>query len=1099
MSWQLAIGTPGQATLWGLNIVVHATLLAATSLLISLLLRRSAAMRYWVLCFGLAIVSVSPATSALIQATGSSWVRISSVPDSRSVASTLNSEIQYLQERANQPNEVDQPVIESIIETQTVRFQNERKVLNVLKGADRDGRSAPVPEQTSSDPPLDWLWVSLRWLSAPLLFIWLAGAVIHMVRMIVAWIRLSRILRAAKPISNERLKIEFDHACSIVGCRRDRRPQLVSSNAVSGPIAAGILYGKVVLPESLILQVEPESLTNVLVHEVAHVVRHDHIVVLLQNIVSAIYWPHPLVRILNRELAKAREEVCDNFVLVTTEAPTYSRTLLSLAQLLQHSCVIPGSVGFFTDRWKLEHRIAGLLDNNRNRSTILKKRNWLLLLATFTLVVWLTCVGTITTATSQTIQDRAYAEEVGQETTDLNSIELQVTDMDDKAISGAQASALLWDGTWNELPISDETDEAGKATLSSLPTNKYMAVIVKAAGFAPTCSASELGKQEKRTLHLKLSKPVTSKIQVRDDKGRPVRGAMLSLLVVNDKGGGSLATRFGSKTPYGTTLPMSDDDGNIVLNDLPIGASVSVTVLHPDWVQTKVQDMIASEGQIGSAYLKSGDTMQVNLIRDETVPALSATELFNLNAMPNEADRKTIPSVYHLFPAIDDQIHATVERLDHHAIRLQAKNDEIIVTPYIDQSDERFTEILSRPVDGKRSIDFLVRRARSFQCKLVGDLSLLNDKSYVSGSTENKGPNAPVKIGSRNEFISCSIVEPSKDGRFTLKLPNGRACIDIQVPGAKVTPSRFEFMVEPDKEPIIPEFRIEKMEKLRGRTVDAKGNPVPNAVVRFYHGMWGTDYQRSNDQGEFQLDTEGQLFAKEKPPELSICRVMAFEPKGTRAGMVEINPKTFDDHSTMTVVMEDRSPTWVVDQIQQLLDRWQTEEMRKLLERLAGEIQAQKKAFAAGDYGQVPPNLSEGEWLQSECKSLDEMRGKFVLLDFWFIGCGPCAADMPSLKLVRELFGGADFEIVGVHSKTASAESVRQYIQQNGVKYPTIIDTPEETISRRFRELGVTGFPSYILLDREGKILHNDNLTMSPSLRDFKVEVIYSALRSARE
>lgn len=686
-----------------------------------------------------------------------------------------------------------------------------------------------------------------------------------------------------------------------------------------------------------------------------------------------------------------------------------------------------------------------------------------------------------------------------QEPTDLNSIELHATDMDGKAISGAQASALLWDGTWNELPIRDVTDGAGNATLAGLPANKYMAVIVKAAGFAPTCSASEFAKQEKRSLHVKLAKPVTSKINVRDDKGRPVRGAMLSLLVVNDKGGGSLATRFGSKTPYGTTLPISDDDGNIVLNDLPIGASVSVTVLHPDWVQAKVQDLIASEGQIGSAYLKSGDTMQVNLIRDETLPALPVTELFNLTAMPNRADFKTIPYVYHLFDAIDDQFHATVERLDLESIQLRANNDEIIITPYIDRSDERFTEILSQPVDGKRSIDFLVRKARSFQCKLVGDLSLLNDESYVSGSTENKGPNAPVKIGSRNEFIGCSFVELTKDGRFTVKLPNGRACIEVQVPGAKVTPSRFEFTVEPDKEPIIPEFRIEKLEKLRGSTVDAEGNPIRNAVVRFYHGMWGTDYRRSNDQGEFELDTEGELIAKAKPAESSICSVMAFEPNGTRAGIVEIDPKTFDDRSAITVVMKDRSPNWVVDQIQQLLDHGQTDKIRKFRERWTGEIQTQRKAFAAGDSGQVPPNLSEGEWLQSECKSLDELRGKFVLLDFWFIGCGPCAADMPSLKLARELFGGADFEIVGVHASADSTENVLQYIQQNGVKYPTVVDTHEESISRRFRELGVTGFPSYILLDREGKITHNDHLSLSPSLRGFKVEVIYSALRSARE
>ena len=50
--------------------------------------------------------------------------------------------------------------------------------------------------------------------------------------------------------------------------------------------------------------------------------------------------------------------------------------------------------------------------------------------------------------------------------TDLNSIELLVTDMYGKAISGAQASALLWDGTWNELTIRHETDGAGRATLA---------------------------------------------------------------------------------------------------------------------------------------------------------------------------------------------------------------------------------------------------------------------------------------------------------------------------------------------------------------------------------------------------------------------------------------------------------------------------------------------------------------------------------------------------------------------------------------------------------------------------------------------------------
>ena len=180
-----------------------------------------------------------------------------------------------------------------------------------------------------------------------------------------------------------------------------RRPRLVASDTVSGPIAAGIFGGTVVLPRNLVDQVDAADLADVLVHEVAHVVRRDQIVVLLQNLVAALYWPHPLVKKLNRELAKAREEVCDNFVLAGTEAPAYSRTLLGLAELVQQPTTMHGSVGFFTDRWKLEHRVAGLLDEDRDRQTILSKRGWAFVLALTLGLVTAISVGTITIATAQ--------------------------------------------------------------------------------------------------------------------------------------------------------------------------------------------------------------------------------------------------------------------------------------------------------------------------------------------------------------------------------------------------------------------------------------------------------------------------------------------------------------------------------------------------------------------------------------------------------------------------------------------------------------------------------------------------------------------------
>src|SRR5439155_19580582 len=76
---------------------------------------------------------------------------------------------------------------------------------------------------------------------------------------------------------------------------------------------------------------------------------------------------HPLVHYLTRRRARAREEICDTYVVRHGDRCAYARTLLTLAT---RGASGPFAAAALSDgHWKLEDRVAGLLDPGRNLMT----------------------------------------------------------------------------------------------------------------------------------------------------------------------------------------------------------------------------------------------------------------------------------------------------------------------------------------------------------------------------------------------------------------------------------------------------------------------------------------------------------------------------------------------------------------------------------------------------------------------------------------------------------------------------------------------------------------------------------------------------------
>ena len=144
-----------------------------------------------------------------------------------------------------------------------------------------------------------------------------------------------------------------------------RLPRFATSRTLGGPIAIGIFRPQVVLPESMVMTLSPDQVREVLLHECAHIIRRDAVVGVLQRLAEMLFWLHPLVHLLNRKLTLAREEVCDNHVLLRSDGRSFGQTLLQLSEIMVRTGMRPAALGLFEPRWPLEERVAGLLDTRR--------------------------------------------------------------------------------------------------------------------------------------------------------------------------------------------------------------------------------------------------------------------------------------------------------------------------------------------------------------------------------------------------------------------------------------------------------------------------------------------------------------------------------------------------------------------------------------------------------------------------------------------------------------------------------------------------------------------------------------------------------------
>lgn len=115
--------------------------------------------------------------------------------------------------------------------------------------------------------------------------------------------------------------------------------------------------------------------------------------------------------------------------------------------------------------------------------------------------------------------------------------------------------------------------------------------------------------------------------------------------------------------------------------------------------------------------------------------------------------------------------------------------------------------------------------------------------------------------------------------------------------------------------------------------------------------------------------------------------------------------------------------------------------------------------------GQTAPDFTLND-LAGKPVSLDALRGKVVIVNFWATWCPPCRAEMPSMELLHRELADEGLVMLAVNVERDGRQTVPKFLAASPHSFPILIDEKEE-IQKRY---GVYKFPESYVIRKDGVI-----------------------------
>lgn len=232
-------------------------------------------------------------------------------------------------------------------------------------------------------------WVSLSfwqqasgWLEArhpALVALWLLGLGFFLLRFAGGFYGVMLLRRRATRVLDARWPQRLDELAARLG--QTRPVALLESALVRVPLTLGWLKPLILLPVGLVNQLAPAEVEAILAHELAHVVRRDWLLNLLQSLVETLFYFHPAVWWLSGVARAERENCCDDLaVTLTGDRLAYAKALVRIQEMSRLAPPAPaltlaaaGAAPASRRPSPLLARIQRILDQQHKKSQLMEK------------------------------------------------------------------------------------------------------------------------------------------------------------------------------------------------------------------------------------------------------------------------------------------------------------------------------------------------------------------------------------------------------------------------------------------------------------------------------------------------------------------------------------------------------------------------------------------------------------------------------------------------------------------------------------------------------------------------------------------------------